>query len=368
MIPLNVPRPFAANALWYMVARCLLGVLLLVVIAALFQLGASAPGASCRGALCGKVSGNGIAGFLYLYGALLLIGAVLKFRSSSFVLTDKSISVASGIFFQNSSTIRFDRIQDVATRRDPLLMLLGLTSVAIWTASPDQRLGKSKRPDGLVILNSADADWLKNYLAEPGTAAGAAPGAGADAVATRSSALPTLLALGLAALIAAAGVMLWRKPAVPAVSAGPPATAASPAHTDAGGTLQPHARRHVAVGPLAAAAASKATYGTACAIRGAGGAVTPCAQLEEAQRCQHESDFRSAPTTEAAALTVANRSGEQLKFFWLDRAGARTLYATLPPGGQVTQQSHVGAHWLVAADDGRCIGIFDAATTSIGVF
>jgi membrane protein YdbS with pleckstrin-like domain len=367
MIPLNVPRPFAANALWYMVARCLLAVLLLVVIAALFQLGASAPGASCSGALCGKISGNRIAGFLYLYGALLLIGAVFKFRSSSFVLTDKSISVASGIFFQNSSTIRFDRIQDVATRRDPLLMLLGLTAVAIWTASPDQRIGKSKRPDGLVILSSTDADWLKNYLAEPATTPGAVSGAIADATATPGAMLPLLFALGLAALIAVAGVMLWRKPSVPAVSPGTRSTAASPALPSASGAVQPHeARRHIA--SAAHAAVAGGAYTIACAIRGGAGAVAPCAELEEAQRCQHESDYGSAPTAQAAALTVANRSAGELKFFWLDRTGARALYATLAPGAQVTQQSHVGAHWLVATDDGRCIGIFNAATTSIGVF
>jgi membrane protein YdbS with pleckstrin-like domain len=370
MIPLNVPRPFAANALWYMVARCLLAVLLLIVIAFVFQLGAAAPGASCSGALCGRVSGNQIAGFLYLYGALLLAGAVLKFRSSSFVLTDKSISVASGIFFQNSSTIRFERIQDVATRRDPLLMLLGLTAVAIWTASPDQRIGKSKRPDGLVILDSADADWLKNYLAEPGTAPGVPPGTPADASATHSSVLPMLAALGLATLIAVAGVILWRKPSVPAVDAAALRTTAIPAPTAAAGDLRPHhAKRHVVAASPAAAAATQPVYAIACAIRsGAGAAVAPCAELDQAQRCQHESDFGSAPTAEAADLTVANRSAEEVKFFWLDRRGGRSLYATLPPGGQVTQQSHVGAHWLVATDDGRCIGIFNAATTSIGVF
>jgi len=65
---------------------------------------------------------------------------------------------------------------------------------------------------------------------------------------------------------------------------------------------------------------------------------------------------------------VVNRSDEQLKFYWLDRSGGRSLYAALPPGGQVKQQSHVGAHWLVSTDDGRCIGIFNATTTTIGVF
>ena len=87
-----------------------------------------------------------------------------------------------------------------------------------------------------------------------------------------------------------------------------------------------------------------------------------------AQRCAHEADFASKPTPPPAVLTVVNQSKEPLRFYWLNPSGARALYASLPPGGHVTQPSHVGAHWLVSSGDDRCIAIFDAATTTIGIY
>jgi hypothetical protein len=67
-------------------------------------------------------------------------------------------------------------------------------------------------------------------------------------------------------------------------------------------------------------------------------------------------------------LTLVNRSDEALKFYWLDPSGTRALYAALPPGGHVKQQSRVGAHWLVSTQDDRCVGIFNAATMTVGIF
>ena len=113
-----------------------------------------------------------------------------------------------------------------------------------------------------------------------------------------------------------------------------------------------------------------ADYAIACALHGSGDLddVIPCAKFGEAQRCRREADFPSRPTTEPVLLTVVNRSREEIKFYWLNTSGARALYASLPPGGQVSQQSHIGAHWLLATSDERCIAIFNAATTTIGIF
>jgi hypothetical protein len=57
-----------------------------------------------------------------------------------------------------------------------------------------------------------------------------------------------------------------------------------------------------------------------------------------------------------------------VKFYWLNATGNRSLYATLPHGGCVDQQSRTGAHWLVSTANGQCLGVFDAATTKIGIF
>jgi hypothetical protein len=118
------------------------------------------------------------------------------------------------------------------------------------------------------------------------------------------------------------------------------------------------------------AQAVPADYAIACAMHGSGdiNAVIPCDKFGEAQRCQHEADFPSNPTPPPAVLTVVNRSSEPIRFYWLDRSGTRTLYASLPPGGHVSQQSHIGAHWLLATREDQCIAIFDAATMTIGIF
>jgi membrane protein YdbS with pleckstrin-like domain len=372
MIPLNSPQRFPPNALWYMLLRTLLGVLLILLIAGLFHLGASAPNASCQGPLCGHLSGNRIGTLLFFYAAVLLSATVLRYRWSFFVLTDKSISIQRGAVFRNSTTVRFDRIQDVATRRDPLHLMLGLSALSLWTASLDQRAGRTNRPDGLLLLNSEEAEWLKGYLSEPpGVAAGGgqAVSAAAPAAGARQPVGGTVFALALIAALLVGAVALWRTPSAPSVAAPLAATtqAAAPGVDGnlAGRRTHPHV---VAVAHAAPAPTPSPSFGLSCAIRAASGAVPLCASLNEAARCQHETQFPSQPTAAPAELTLENHSNQDIRFYWLDRSGARALYAALPPGGHVTQPSHIGAHWLVSTGDDRCIAIFNAATTTIGLF
>ena len=56
------------------------------------------------------------------------------------------------------------------------------------------------------------------------------------------------------------------------------------------------------------------------------------------------------------------------KLYWLDPQGARALYSTIPPGGKVSQESHIGASWVITSRDGHCIGVFNAAPVSIAIF
>src|SRR6202050_2381945 len=208
--------------------RALFVAMLALGIGRLFQLGANSGHSTCHGALCGTITGSHIAGFIYLFAAFLAVRALVNFRSLSFVLTDKNISISSGVLFRNSCTIRFDRIQDVRVMRDPLHLLLGLRSVAIWTASPDQRVGNAKRPDGLLVLETDEADWLKEYLSDPAqagrqemTAGGAAPAGLARGHA--SMGIGPVVAVGVIVLVAMAA--LWHGTAS-SVSASP--SSASP--------------------------------------------------------------------------------------------------------------------------------------------
>jgi hypothetical protein len=110
-------------------------------------------------------------------------------------------------------------------------------------------------------------------------------------------------------------------------------------------------------------------YTIACSMAPGGARGVPaCDSMKWGQRCERESEFRSNPTSESTRLVIANRSDQTLKFYWLDPSGQRTSYAVLAPGRKIGQPSHIGAHWLVATDDGRCVGIFNADTARIGIF
>jgi membrane protein YdbS with pleckstrin-like domain len=338
--------------------RALFVALLALGLGRLIELGANSGHSTCHGALCGTITGSHMAGFIYLFAAFLAIRALVNFKSLSFVLTDKNISINSGVLFRNSSTIRFDRIQDVRVMRDPLHLILGLRSVAIWTASPDQRVGNSKRPDGLLVLEASEAEWLKDYLSDPGQGGPQEMTAGSGATSAglarpqASMGIGAFIAVGLIVLLAMAA--LWHGTSS-SVSASP--TAASP-------TTAPPASADAMV-PV-----SNAQFALTCALHPEGrvGPMATCAELGEARRCQQESAYPSQPTPAPAVFTVANRSHEAVKFFWLDRSGARSLYASLPPGGHVDQPTHLGAHWLVSTENGRCVGIFNAATMAIGIY
>ena len=378
MIPLNSRQGLPPNAIMYMALRSLAAALFLALIATVARLTSNSPNVTCRGALCGTHAGGMIAWFLYLYAVYLVVRTFLNYKWLSFVLTDKSISIESGVLVRNSCTFRYDRIQDIDTYQDPLHRMLGLKSVAIWTSSPDQFAARTRRPNGLLVLEQEDADWLKSYLSDAQTAGGGAAAAGgaqyaASFTAARRPPTGFALALAVAALSALALMMLWNRSPVTGKVTAPAAapTAASAASPAAPPNGQP--RRHAPVRPVQQAAVSvpavAGNFGVACAIRDSGGnAVKPCAGLDQAQRCAHEADFASQPTAQPAQLTVVNRSSEKVNFYWLNPSGARTLYAALPPGGQVSQASRIGAHWMLSTWDGQCIGIFDATTTTIGVF
>jgi len=391
MITLNTELSLPSRAFWYIALRSLVVAFFVVLLGSLVQLVTTLPGATCNGHPCNAASGAHLAAFIYLFAAFLVVRAVLNFKWSSFVVTDRSITINSGVLQRNSNTIRFDRVQDVNTSRDLLHMLLGLTSISIWTASPDQSAGNMRRPDGRIVLEAEDADWLRDYVSDPKPAAaavsgamgqgalGAAPPRGNGAVAVAS-----LIAAGLVVL----AVMAAAKKSPPAPAVADTASVATPAPAYVAkravdGRTHLHVVRTApapqvpvagvpaaAPPPVAPVQLAPRDYGIACAIhpQQATSAVRSCAELVLARRCTHEGDFPSKPTAEPAVLTVVNKSDESVKFYWLNTLGNRVLYATLPPGGHVDQQSHAGAHWLVSTAEGQCLGVFDAATTKIGIF
>ena len=350
MIPLNSRQALPSKAFGYLALRSMLAAVMLVLFGGLVQLLSALP-SRCDGALCGVFSGHPFADILYLLGALVLTGVVLNYKWFSFLLTDKSISIDSGVVFRRSCTIRFDRIQDVDVLRNPLHLLLGLKSVAIWTASLDQRIANSSRPDGLIVLEADTADWLRDYLSDASanggpTARSARFTPGAPSMRRRTSSGWVLLMVAVP-ILGLAVISFVRKTTV--TVAGAPSAPASTVTAPAADATHPiaHSRpHHLRSEQLDSTPRRQATdFTIACTLQEQArvGDVLPCSHLSEGRRCEHEEDFPSHPTAQPEQLSVSNRSDRALKFYWLDGSGARSLYAAISPGGRSASRA-TGAH------------------------
>ena len=100
---------------------------------------------------------------------------ILYYKIYFFVLDSDKISVTSGILFQSTKIVDFKTIQNVSTKRGPLLMMFGLETVQGFTSSPGQLVVTSSgrggtsttyRPDISTTLFSADAEQLRNLIAQ----------------------------------------------------------------------------------------------------------------------------------------------------------------------------------------------------------
>ena len=388
MIPLNSRQFLPTKAFWYFVLRALLTAVVCVMLGRIAHFIVNSPGARCGGGPCTQGNAGVMEWIFYLLAVVMIVNSFLRFRWFSFTLTDRTINIDSGVIIQSSRVVRFDKIQDVETRQGLLLRALDLKSVAIWTASLDQVRGNKRRPDGLIVLEADTADWLANHLSDPDRTHVALPDIGSDggtrsAERSRPGSFGAVIGAIAVVLIAVVAWGLWSK------SGGAPSALISttaPVERAAAPTLVAAMTPAAVPAPVAASspaansqpaqqtyavntAADPADYTIACSMASGGtGGVPACDSMKWGQRCERESEFRSNPTSESTRLVIANRGNETLKFFWLDASGSRAPYAVLPPGRKIGQPSHIGAHWLVAAADGRCVGIFNADTARIGIF
>jgi hypothetical protein len=108
----------------------------------------------------------------------------------------------------------------------------------------------------------------------------------------------------------------------------------------------------------------------ACSIRNTTDVlnVHHCAETGAAQRCAHEAQLPSKGSPNRVAMRFDNHSDQPVTIYFLKFAGGRRLYATVASGGQWTQQTFLGHNWLVATQDGRCIGIFNAAPMTVALY
>src|ERR1700722_14850778 len=135
MVPLHSWQRLPPKASWFGLLTSLSVALGLIGVAILIQSSGNAGTLRCNGAPCGGNSGSLVAGFIYLFAIYLVGRSVLHFTTFAFLLTDRTISTVAGYLYRSSTTVRFDRIQDVDTVQGPLLSVLGLKTVSVWTGS-----------------------------------------------------------------------------------------------------------------------------------------------------------------------------------------------------------------------------------------
>ena len=169
MPALNTKLKLPTAALLYS-ALGALGVAIIITVGGVLLMFAAE--ASCSGPGCGILSSEVVLPFLLIIVLVVLAYPLLFWLLFSYELTGRTITVNSGILFRQYETMDFGRIQVVDNERGPLLWLLALTEVRIWTASADQltfSVGKDAmrahpHPDATLLLRQDDAQALKDFI------------------------------------------------------------------------------------------------------------------------------------------------------------------------------------------------------------
>jgi membrane protein YdbS with pleckstrin-like domain len=178
MIQLNVQTKLSQRTVWYRLVGTFIFIIILIFILN-YIAGMGTVNAVVNGVP--TVINVGSMGPLVTFGVplillcLMVLYNISYYKMYSFLLDSDKISVTSGVFFQSTETVDFKTIQNVSTKRGPLLMLFGLEVVQGFTSSPDQLIVSSNgkggtrttyRPDISIPLLSADAEQLRNLIAQ----------------------------------------------------------------------------------------------------------------------------------------------------------------------------------------------------------
>ena len=155
-MPLNAVLKVPSKLKWFVLAQLLLVLFVISLVIAVFG---------------GLSAGVGV----FVFFTMLVVIPIWLYKIAalncvSFTVTDGTLTINSGIFTKRSCAISFTQIQNVATTRGPLTAMFGLSELSVWTASPNQiRVEKGNthhRPTGLLWLETANAEWMKNFILE----------------------------------------------------------------------------------------------------------------------------------------------------------------------------------------------------------
>ena len=83
-----------------------------------------------------------------LGGALVILWATLFYERYFYLVGDDGVYINRGIWFKNSRTIPYERIQHISVTRGPIMILFGISDINIFTAGTGS-LGSSAASRGL---------------------------------------------------------------------------------------------------------------------------------------------------------------------------------------------------------------------------
>ncbi len=99
---------------------------------------------------------------------LVAIWLLLDYACINFIVSEKTLTINSGILIKKSKSIPFSSIQNIIIKKGIIAMIFGVSRINIWTASPGQiriNNGNSEnRPSGSLLIMNEDAEWLKNFI------------------------------------------------------------------------------------------------------------------------------------------------------------------------------------------------------------
>jgi uncharacterized membrane protein YdbT with pleckstrin-like domain len=165
MIPHNEPQHLSQAAFWYSAYPAIILAFIAVIAGAFMR---DIVITACMESACPVFMPYIVPGIVVIFIIAALVQPVLNFVLFSYTLTDRTITINSGILYRQYETIDFNRIQTLDLERGPLLWLFGLTEVRLWTASADQlnheHDGPHAAPDTTLILERGTAEILRDHI------------------------------------------------------------------------------------------------------------------------------------------------------------------------------------------------------------
>src|SRR5262249_15135865 len=73
-----------------------------------------------------------------------------------------------------------------------------------------------------------------------------------------------------------------------------------------------------------------------------------------------EKTLRSGEGKEPSRIRFLNRSGRELKLYWIDAEGRRQARGSIPAGGSLSQRTFAAHVWLLADADDHAVALFVA--------